>query len=218
MKFSECPSVAICPNLSKRVENFLAFIEKRYPSPTCALIHKNPYELLCATILSAQCTDKQVNKTTPNLFKQYPSPKALSEADITHIEQIVRSTGFYRNKAKALVNMAKAVIERHGGAIPDTLADLEKLPGVGRKTANVLLGNVFNTHALVVDTHVIRITNKLAFVDTLDPLKAELELMKIIDKERWTNFSHQVIFLGRDLCSARSPRCDICLPELIGGG
>ncbi|MDR2401030.1 MAG: endonuclease III [Deferribacteraceae bacterium] len=214
MKFTDCPFVSICPGLSQRVERFLGFIGKRYPNPSCALIHKNPYELLCATILSAQCTDKQVNKVTPFLFKEYPNPEALSEADMLRVEEIIKSTGFYHNKAKSLVHMAKAVIERHRGEIPNTLTDLEKLPGVGRKTANVLLGNAFGIPAMVVDTHVLRISNKLSFADSLDPFKVETELVKLVNKSRWTDFSHQVILLGRELCTARSPHCEVCLPEL----
>jgi endonuclease-3 len=211
MKFSECPFVSTCPNISTRMERFLDFIGNRYPAPSCALIHKNPYELLCATILSAQCTDKQVNKVTPSLFAKYPDASSLSEADMVKVEEIIKSTGFYHNKAKSLVLMARTVVERHGGVIPAALHDLEKLPGVGRKTANVLLGNAFNTPAVVVDTHVLRISNKLSFADTLDPFKVEMVLVKLVDENRWTDFSHQVILLGRELCTARSPRCESCL-------
>jgi endonuclease-3 len=211
MKYSECPFVSVCTDLALRVERFLNFIERRYPSPSCALIHLNPYELLCATILSAQCTDKQVNKVTPALFAAYPTPASLAEAVLSHVEELIKSTGFYHNKAKSLVAMAKKVTEEHGGEIPRTIEELEKLPGVGRKTANVVLGNAFDTPAMVVDTHVLRISNKLGFADSLDPYKVETELVKLIDRSRWVDFSHQVILLGRELCTARNPRCESCL-------
>jgi endonuclease-3 len=211
MKYTECPYVALCPEISPRVERFLEFIGSRYPDPACALIHLNPFELLCATILSAQCTDKQVNKVTPALFAEYPTPERLAKGDISKVEELIKSTGFYHNKAKSLISMADMVMKKHAGVIPNSLEELEKLPGVGRKTANVLLGNAFSVPAMVVDTHVLRISNKLAFADTLDPYKVELALVKLIDKSRWVDFSHQVILLGRDLCPARSPRCESCL-------
>jgi endonuclease-3 len=181
-----------------------------YPEPACALIHHSPFELICATILSAQCTDVQVNKVAPNLFAKYPNAKSLAVADIPDVEKIIMSTGFYRNKAKNLVNMAIMLMEDYGGEIPSTLEELITLSGVGRKTANVVLGNAFRIAGIVVDTHVIRISNRFAFVNTEDAVKIEFELMDVIPKEHWVDFSHQLIFLGREYCTARKPKCDIC--------
>jgi endonuclease-3 len=205
-----CPLVKLLPNKTKRVQYIVDKLRDLYPDPECALTHLNPFELICATILSAQCTDAQVNKVTPALFDKYPDAKSLAEADIGDVEVLVKSTGFYKNKAKNLVNMAIVLMENHDGKVPDTLEELIRLPGVGRKTANVVLGNAFGTAGMVVDTHVTRLSNRFAFVDTEDAVKIEFELMKIIPKKYWVDFSHQLIFLGREYCVARKPKCDGC--------
>lgn len=182
-----------------------------YPDAHCELHHSNAYELTAATILSAQCTDVRVNMVTPDLFREYPTPAELAGARQEDVEEIVRSTGFYRNKARNLIGMGEAVVERHGGEIPQTMAELVKLPGVGRKTANVVLGNAFGIdEGVVVDTHVKRIAGRLRFTRQTDPVKVERDLMDIFPRERWTLLSHLLIFHGRSLCPARKPRCAEC--------
>ena len=182
-----------------------------YPDAHCELHHSNAYELTAATILSAQCTDVRVNMVTPDLFREYPTPAELAGARQEDVEEIVRSTGFYRNKARNLIGMGEAVVERHGGEIPRTMAELVKLPGVGRKTANVVLGNAFGIdEGVVVDTHVKRIAGRLRFTRQTDPVKVERDLMDIFPRERWTLLSHLLIFHGRSLCPARKPRCAEC--------
>ncbi|MDR2884260.1 MAG: endonuclease III [Deferribacteraceae bacterium] len=205
-----CPIVEILQDKVERVKFILDKLTELYPDPACALDHRSPFELICATMLSAQCTDAQVNKVTPQLFAKYPDAKALSNADLSELEEVVRSTGFYKNKAKNLVNMAKSLMEYHNGEVPATLDELVKLAGVGRKTANVVLGNAFHMPGMVVDTHVTRLSNRFALVDTEDAVKIEFELMKIIPRERWVDFSHQLILLGREFCSAKKTRCEIC--------
>ena len=163
-----------------------------------------------ATILSAQCTDERVNSVTPKLFARFPDASRLAGASAEGVEEIIRPTGFYRNKAKALLGMAHAVIERHGGEIPRTLEELTKLPGVGRKTANVILGNVYGVPGIVVDTHVGRIARRLGFTRTEDPVKVEPELMALAPRSQWTQLSHALIFHGRRICFARKPRCAAC--------
>jgi len=210
-----CPLVKLLPNKIKRVKYITDKLCTLYPDPDCALIHHSPFELICATILSAQCTDAQVNKVTPSLFAKYPDAKSLAAADISDVEKVVKSTGFYKNKAKNLVNMAIVLMENYGGQVPSTLEELIKLPGVGRKTANVVLGNAFGIVGMVVDTHVTRLSNRFALVDTEDAVKIEFELMKLTPKEYWVDFSHQLILLGREYCTARKIKCDIC-PVVAG--
>lgn len=184
----------------------------RYPDARCALDHRDPYELLVATILSAQCTDKRVNLVTPALFARYPDARALAGADPTELEALIRSTGFFRSKTKSLLGMANAVVERHGGEIPRDMESLVRLPGVGRKTANVVLGNAFATNeGVVIDTHVTRLSNRLGLTRETDPVKIEQALMPLFPRERWTLLSHLLIEHGRQICDARKPKCGACV-------
>ncbi len=192
-----------------------AEIERRllveYPDAHCELDFATPLQLLEATILSAQCTDKRVNMVTPELFKRYPSAAALADANMDELETVIRSTGFYRNKAKSLVGMAQALVDDHGGEVPRTMAELIKLPGVGRKTANVILGNAFGLNeGIVVDTHVARLATRFGFTDETDPVKVEKALLPLFPKDSWTKFSHLLIWHGRRTCDARKPRCEGC--------
>src|SRR5688572_23049771 len=178
-------------------------LEKAYPDAHCALDFRNPYELTVATILSAQCTDKRVNMVTPTLFAKYPGPAALAAAKPEDVEEIIKSTGFFRAKTKSLIGMATAVDEKHGGEIPRAMDDLVKLPGVGRKTANVVLGNAFQIdEGVVVDTHVTRVSQRLALTRQTDPVKIEQDLMKLFPREGWTLLSHLFIEHGRQVCDA----------------
>jgi endonuclease-3 len=182
-----------------------------YPDAHCALDFKTPFQLLIATILSAQCTDKRVNLVTPALFKRYPTPKALANANVEELEELIKSTGFFRNKAKSLIGMAAAVDASHAGVIPDSMESLVKLPGVGRKTANVVLGNAYDKNeGVVVDTHVGRLSRRLALTKETDPVKIEQDLMKLFPRERWTMLSHLLIEHGRQICEARRPKCEVC--------
>ena len=182
-----------------------------YPDAHCALDHSGPFQLLAATILSAQCTDKRVNMVTPDLFTRYPDPAALAAAEQADVEQVIRSTGFFRNKATNLIAMAGAVVDRHGGEVPATMDALVALPGVGRKTANVVLGNAFDRNeGIVVDTHVSRVSQRLGLTTETDPVKIERSLIPLFPRERWTMLSHLFIEHGRQICDARRPRCGIC--------
>ena len=195
---------------------------ERYPDAHCALDFTNAFELLCATILSAQCTDKRVNLVTPSLFARYPDARALAEADQPEVEDIIRTTGFFRNKAKSLIGMASGLVQSHGGEVPAEMDALVKLPGVGRKTANVILGNAFGRNdGIVVDTHVTRVSNRLGLATGTDAVKIEQMLMPLFPQERWTIISHLFIEHGRQTCIARAPRCgecvlcDICPSSLV---
>jgi endonuclease-3 len=182
-----------------------------YPDAHCELDFKSPFELLVATILSAQCTDKRVNMVTPVLFSRYPSAEALARARQEDVEEIIKSTGFFRNKAKSIIGMAGAVVDRHAGVVPSTLDELVKLPGVGRKTANVVLGNAFGVNeGVVVDTHVGRLTQRLGLTRETDPVKVEQEMMALFPKDHWTMLAHLLIFHGRRVCDAKNPRCGEC--------
>lgn len=182
-----------------------------YPDAHCELDFRTPFELLSATILSAQCTDKRVNIVTPALFVKYPTARELAAADPAELEELIKPTGFFRNKTKSLMGMARGVSEKHGGEIPRTMEELLELPGVGRKTANVILGNAFNINeGVVVDTHVGRVSLRLGLTTTPDPVKAERELMKQFPRECWAMLSHLLIFHGRRICVARVPKCPIC--------
>lgn len=186
-------------------------LHRLYPTAHCELDYRNPYELTVATILSAQCTDKRVNLTTPALFAAYPDAAALSDASQEDVETLVKSTGFFRAKAKSLIGMARAVMARHGGEIPSTMEELVVLPGVGRKTANVVLGNAFGiNHGVVVDTHVGRLAVRLGLTRATDPVKVEAALMPLFPQDTWTMLSHLLIWHGRQVCDARSPRCGLC--------
>ena len=195
----------------KRMGEILIHLKREYPDSKCSLNYKSPFQLLVATILSAQCTDERVNKVTRKLFAKYPSAEDFDKLSLDTIKKEIFSTGFYNNKAKSIKGMVKIVMERHGGQLPDNLEDMVKLPGVGRKTANVVLGNVYNIPSVVVDTHVTRITNLLKFVKTRDAVKIEQKLMKIINRNDWTLFAHLLIDHGRAICIANRPRCEACI-------
>jgi len=187
-------------------------LARQYPDAKCALDFRNPYELLVATILSAQCTDKRVNMVTPALFAKFPDADALSAAKPEELEEMIKSTGFFRNKTKSLLGMATAVSEKHLGRIPDTMEELVHLPGVGRKTANVVLGNAFHRdEGVVVDTHVTRLSYRLGFTRHSDPVKIEQDLMELFPRDRWTLLSHLLILHGRNVCDARKPKCEMCV-------
>jgi endonuclease-3 len=199
-----------------------ARLAAQYPEAHCALDFTNAFELLCATILSAQCTDKRVNMVTPALFARYPDAEALSAAKQEDVEEIIKTTGFFRNKAKSLIGMATAVVDSHGGEIPAEMDALVKLPGVGRKTANVILGNAFGRNdGIVVDTHVTRLSNRLGLAAGTDAVKIEQQLIPLFPREHWTMLSHLLIEHGRQICEARAPRCaecvlnDICPSSLV---
>lgn len=186
-------------------------LKKVHPDAHCELNHSNPYELLLATILSAQCTDARVNIVTPDLFKKYPTPGKLAKARLEDVEETIKSINFFRNKSKSLIGCAQMLMEKHNGEIPRTVEELSNLPGVGRKTANVVLGNAFNINTgIVVDTHVKRTAHLLGLTKETDPAKIEIDLMKLFPNEQWTDLSHLLIFLGRRTCVARRPQCDLC--------
>lgn len=183
-----------------------------YPHAHCELDFRNPYELLVATILSAQCTDKRVNMVTPILFAKYPDANAMARAKPADVEEIIKSTGFFRAKTKSLIGMAGAIVDHHGGNVPSNLAGLVTLPGVGRKTANVVLGNAFDVHeGVVVDTHVARLSRRLDLSREDDPTKIEQALMTLFPREQWTMLSHLLIWHGRRICFARKPKCAECV-------
>jgi len=185
-------------------------LEKEYPDAICSLTASNPLELLIATRLSAQCTDARVNLVTPALFKKYPTLESYCEAEIEDIENIIHSCGFYRAKAKDIKGIALMLRDEFGGRVPDTIEELTRLPGVGRKTANLIVGDVYGKPAVVADTHLIRITNLLGLVATKDPKKVELELKKILPPEKSNDFCHRAVLHGRAVCIARRPRCEVC--------
>ena len=193
-----------------KVKHILEELDKAYPKAGTALHFSNPYQLLVATILSAQCTDKRVNDLTPSLFEKYPDAAAMARADIGELENDVRPTGFFRNKAKSLKGCTQGLVERHGGEVPADLDAMVKLPGVGRKTANLVLGEAFGIPGLVVDTHFSRVSQRLGLTRETDAVKIEFDLMEKIPKERWTLFSNQLILHGRAICTARKPKCPEC--------
>ena len=190
----------------------LSLLKELYPDARCALEYRNAYELLCATILSAQCTDVRVNLVTPTLFSRYPTPFELARAEPADVEEIIKSTGFFRNKTKSLIGMAQAVVADHNGEIPRTMEELRRLPGVGRKTANVVLGNAYNINeGVTVDTHVARLSGRLGLSKEQDPVKIEQDLMRLFPQADWGLLSHLLIFHGRQVCIARRPRCAECI-------
>lgn len=196
----------------QRTPLILAALKAEYPDAHCALEHRTPFELLVATILSAQCTDVRVNLTTPALFARYPTPAALAAADQAELEALVRPTGFFRTKARNLIGMATALVANHGGQVPADMAALQVLPGVGRKTANVVLGNAFGRNeGVTVDTHVTRLAGLLKLTRHHDPVKIEADLMRLVPREDWTLVSHLLISHGRAVCIARRPRCGDCV-------
>ncbi len=195
----------------KRAVEINRRLTREYPDDATALVHEDAYQLLVATILSAQCTDKRVNMVTPAFFAAYPDPRALAEASLEDIGEAIRSTGFFNAKAKNLKGMAEAVVRDHGGEIPGSMDELTRLPGVGRKTANVILGNVFDIPGLVVDTHMLRLANLLDLAQGKDAVKVENALMELLPPQEWTMFSHRIIEHGRSVCIARRPRCGECV-------
>lgn len=197
--------------MKAKVSKLINYFKKKYGSISCFLDHKNPYELISAVILSAQCTDARVNMVTPNLFKKYPTVEKLASAKLDSLEKLVKTTGFYKNKAKNLIKMAQQVVSLHDGKIPENIDELVKLAGVGRKTANVVLGTAFNNPAgVVVDTHVKRISKLLGLTRSNDPVKIEKDLNEIIPRKYWDLFSLWLISHGREICIARRPKCDLC--------
>jgi endonuclease-3 len=200
----------------ERVTEILKRLAATYPNAECALHHRNAWELLVATILSAQCTDVRVNMVTPELFRQFPTPKAMSEASQVTIEELIRSTGFYRNKAKSILGAAKKITEDFGGKVPRTLVELTTVPGAARKTANVVLGVAFGlAEGIVVDTHVLRISKRLHLTQATEPKKVEQDLVKIIPHDHWIAYSHEIIHHGRQICIARKPKCADCTLETL---
>lgn len=198
---------------AKRTERALEVLSRLrglYPSAECELTHDGPFQLLAATILSAQCTDARVNMVTPALFAEYPTSAALAVADVTRVEELVRSTGFYQTKAKNLIGMARGVEERFGGVVPSAIEDLVTLPGVGRKTANVLRSVVFDLPGLAVDTHVGRLSRRLGLTAEEDPVKVERDLCAMLPPEEWGRFGLRLILHGRRVCDARKPKCEEC--------
>jgi len=195
----------------ERINQILAELDKLYPNATCALHHRSAWELLVATILSAQCTDERVNKVTPGLFKKYPTVAAMAAASQDELAQDIRSTGFFNNKARSLMGAARKLMADHKGEVPRSLEELLQVPGAARKTANVVLGTAFGiASGVVVDTHVQRITLRLDLTKNIDPVKIEQDLMKIVPQSHWILFSHQVIHFGRGICVARKPKCGEC--------
>jgi endonuclease-3 len=198
--------------LVRRAAEIFARLAAEYPGARCELDYRTPYQLLVATILSAQCTDVRVNLVTPAFFARYPTPRALARAEREDVEELIRSTGFFRNKAKSLIGMAQALTERHGGEVPREMAALRELPGVGRKTANVILGNAYGINeGVTVDTHVTRLAGRLRLSRQPTPEKIEQDLMKLFPRSDWTLLSHLLIWHGRRVCLARRPRCEACV-------
>ena len=199
----------------KSTAKIIALLKKRYPDAACALHFKNPLELLVATILSAQCTDERVNKVTAELFKKYKTAEDYARVTQEVFEKDIRSTGFYKNKARSIINCCRKIAQVHGGKVPGTLDELVALDGIGRKTANVILGNAFGVPGITVDTHVKRVSYRLGLTENQDPVKIEYDLMKLVPQKEWTHFSHLMIFHGRYTCAARKPRCTECVVETL---
>ncbi len=200
----------------KRIAAILKKLDEAYPNAVCELNHENAFQLLIATILSAQCTDVRVNIVTATLFKKYPTPEAFAHANPRELEQDIRSTGFYRNKTKSIIGAGKALIERFGGQVPRTMEEMLTIPGAARKTSNVVLGTAYGiASGVVVDTHVQRLSNRLDLTRNEDPKKIEQDLMRIIPQDRWISFSHQLIWHGRRVCYARNPKCIECNLESL---
>jgi endonuclease-3 len=204
------------PLAPERIAAILDALQKTYPGVVCALNHRNAWELTVATILSAQCTDVRVNLVTPKLFKAFPTPKAMAAASLPELEELIRTTGFFRNKAKSIQGAARVVTEEFGGKVPQTMEEILTLPGVARKTGNVVLGSWYGiADGVVVDTHVMRLSRRLELTRETSPEKVERDLMKIIPADRWIAFSHELIHHGRQICVARKPRCVDCTLEKI---
>ncbi len=196
--------------METRLSAIMDFLKERYPKPECALHYTKDYELMVAVRLSAQCTDARVNLVTPALFAKYPTLEAFAQANLEDVEELVHSCGFYKHKARDIILACRMLLERYGGKVPDTMEQLLELPGVGRKTANLLLGDLYNKPAVVCDTHVIRISNRLGLAQGKDPEKVEVQLRQLLPPEESSDFCHRVVLFGRDLCIARSPKCAQC--------
>jgi endonuclease III len=197
-------------DLKAKVPAILALLEQQYPAAHCTLDFVNPLELLVATVLSAQCTDERVNKVTPAVFKKYPGAADYAAAPLADLEEAFHSTGFFRQKAKSIKQICQTLVDKFDGQIPPSLPELVKLPGIGRKTANVILGNAFGIPGIVVDTHVGRVSQRLGLTGNSDPVKIEFDLMEIVPQAKWTKFSHQLILHGRQICTAKKPKCPAC--------
>ena len=210
------PARASGPLAPDRVAAILKALDEAYPNAVCALNHRTPWELLVATILSAQCTDVRVNMVTPELFRRFPTPADMAGASLPELEALIRTTGFFRNKAKSIKGAAEAIVGRFGGKVPETLDELITVPGAARKTANVVLGVSFGkAEGVVVDTHVFRIARRLELAKGDTPQAVEQELMRVLPRDRWISFSHQVIYHGRKVCVARNPKCRECALEQL---
>ena len=210
------PGKSADPLAPERIAAILDALAQTYPNVVCALNHSSAWELTVATILSAQCTDVRVNLVTPALFKAFPTPKAMAAASLPELEELIRTTGFFRNKAKSIKGAAQTVVEQFGNQVPQTMEEMLKLPGVARKTANVVLGSWYQIAVgVVVDTHVLRLSRRLELTQNDQPEKVEQDLMKIIPQERWIAFSHELIHHGRQICIARTPRCADCTLEKL---
>jgi len=195
----------------EQIDEIIRLLEIEYPLAECSLNYEKDYELLFSTRLAAQCTDERVNKITPALFKCFPTLEAFAGADVSEVEKYVHSCGFYRSKASDIIKCARILLEKYNGRVPDTMEELLKLPGVGRKTANLILGDVYGKPAVVVDTHCMRLSNRIGLVDNLkDPVKIEMELRKILPPEKSSDFCHRLVLHGRAVCTARKPRCEDC--------
>ena len=195
---------------AEKVGPILKLLDQHYPEAHVTLDFTNPLEMLVATVLSAQCTDVRVNQVTPALFAQYPTAQDYADASLEELEEMIRSTGFFRNKAKSIKALCQQLVENYGGQVPPSLDELVKLPGIGRKTANVVLGNAFGIPGIFVDTHLGRVSQRLGLTKEKDPVKIEFDLMPLIPKQRWVKFSHQMIWHGRQICAARNPKCPQC--------
>ena len=190
-------------------------LKERYPDAICSLEYKDPFQLLVAVRLSAQCTDARVNMVTPSLFAAFPTARAMADADIADIEKHIKSCGLYKTKAKDLKGIGEMLTEKYGGIVPDTIEELIKLPGVGRKTANLVCGDIYGKSAVVTDTHFIRITNRLGLVKTTVPIKVEQEMRALLPSDESNDFCHRIVLFGRDTCTARAPKCDECVLKEI---
>ena len=195
----------------ERVKTAVERLERLYPDAICSLRYTDAFQLLIATRLSAQCTDKRVNMVTPALFAEFPTAEKMAAADVARVEQLIKTCGLYKTKAKDLVGIGKMITENYGGNVPDTIEELTKLPGVGRKTANLVCGDIFKKPAVVTDTHFIRICNRLGFTDTSEPYKCEMQMKKLLDPEKSNDFCHRTVLFGRDVCTARTARCGDCI-------
>jgi len=194
----------------EKIGPILQLLDRHYPDAHCTLDFTNPLELLVATVLSAQCTDVRVNKTTPAIFQKYPTARDYARAPLSDLEAAFHPTGFFRQKAKSVQGICKTLEEQHRGQVPPSLEELVKLPGIGRKTANVILGNAFAIPGITVDTHMGRVAQRLGLTCNQDPVKIEFDLMPLVPQERWVKFSHQIIWHGRQICTAKKPQCPIC--------